>query len=281
MIDEKALQESGDLVLDRHNRRVKLHLYDPKQIDEIDAHMRQMAMESSATKLIVYGKKADVPRWLSLGYRQEGTIDGFFHGENAQMLSAYLTEERAASPAPRLAEEILQMSLAKAVSKEPKSLPKPYSMREAAEEDAEELARLYGLVFPTYPTPMDDPAYVRKTMREGTRYMVASSGGQIACAASAEVSTRFGSAEMTDCATHPDHAGRGLLQPLFAALEGMMEEAGIYYLYTLTRAQSPGMNVTAAKMGYSYRGRLINNCTIFSGFEDMNIWVKPLRDTWE
>ncbi|GED25286.1 putative beta-lysine N-acetyltransferase [Brevibacillus agri] len=270
---------AGDLVDDRQNRRVKLHLYDRARLKEYDQMLRQVAEKSNATKLIVYGKKRDVAEWLALGYRQEGVIDGFFRGENAYMLTAYVTEERATSTAPELAEEILALSLAKAGAGEEKPLPEGYSMRPATEADAEELARLYGLVFATYPTPMDDPHYVRKTMQEGTVYFVVEHAGKIACAASAEVSERMGSAEMTDCATHPDHAGKGLLQPLFCALEKKMEEAGIYYLYTLTRAQSAGMNVTAAKMGYEYRGRLINNCTIFSGFEDMNIWVKPLRQT--
>ncbi|MDH4615692.1 putative beta-lysine N-acetyltransferase [Brevibacillus sp. AY1] len=279
MLEMTEMIKTGDLVLDRQNKRVKLHVYDRQHISELDQMLRQQAVETDASKVIVYAKKEDVEAWQALGYRHEGTIEGFFHGENAHMLSFYMTEERATSVAPQLAEEFLALSLSKAGSSITKELPPGYSMREATEADADELARLYALVFATYPTPMDDPAYIRETMKEGTRYFVVEEQGKIACAASAEVSTRFGSAEMTDCATHPDHAGKGLLQPLFLELEQRMEDQGIYYLYTLTRAQSAGMNVTAAKMGYQYRGRLINNCTIFSGFEDMNIWVKPLRPT--
>lgn len=281
MIEVRALLASGDLVLDRRNRRVKLHLYQPEQIAQLDLLMRQQAEEIDASKVIVYGKKADVEQWQSLGYRLEGRIDGFFQGENAYLLSLFLTRERATSAACELAEECLAISLSKAGTGGDKELPPEYRIREATEQDAEELSRLYALVFATYPTPMDDPDYIRKTMQEGTRYLVAEHRGTIACAASAEVSARFGSAEMTDCATHPAHAGKGLLQPIFQVLEQKMEEMGVYYLYTLTRAQSAGMNVTAAKMGYQYRGRLINNCTIFSGYEDMNIWVKPLRPVWE
>ncbi|MED4581754.1 putative beta-lysine N-acetyltransferase [Brevibacillus choshinensis] len=281
MANVDAMLASGDLVVDIQNRRVKLHVYDPNLIGEMDQLMRKLASDSDATKMIVYGKKADVEKWLALGYSQEGVIEGFFQGENAQMLSCYLTEERATSVARDLAEDILALSLSKKGNGEEKPLPSGYTLREANEADAEELAKLYALVFATYPTPMDDPEYVLKTMDEGTRYMVVEHDGKIACAASAEVNERMGSAEMTDCATHPDHAGKGLLQPLFTALERKMEESGIYYLYTLTRAQSAGMNVTASKMGYEYRGRLVNNCTIFSGYEDMNIWVKPLRSVWE
>jgi len=280
-IDTQKMVKNGDLILDQQNQRVKLHEYDPQQISELDVMLRQQAVQMDATKVIVYGKRADVEKWQMLGYRLEGVIEGFFHGEHAHMLSCYLSEERATSSAPGLADECLAISLSKAGNGEKKELPAPYSMREATVADAEELAKLYALVFATYPTPMDDPDYIRETMMEGTRYVVAELEEKIACAASAEVSVRFGSAELTDCATHPEHAGKGLLQPLFHELEQMMETQGIYFLYTLTRAQSAGMNVTASKMGYQYRGRLINNCTIFSGFEDMNIWVKSLRPTKE
>ncbi|USG63834.1 putative beta-lysine N-acetyltransferase [Brevibacillus ruminantium] len=281
MMDASKLIASGDLVIDHRNRRVKLHSYAVDEIVQLHAKMKELAEESEATKLIVYAKKQDIPAWQSLGYQIEGVIDGFFQGENAHLLACFLTSERASSTHPQTAEDILKLSLSKAGALEEKPLPEGYTLREGREEDAEELANLYRTVFPTYPTPMDDPEYVRKTMSDSTYYMVIEYQGSIACAASAEVTPRYGSAEMTDCATHPEHLGKGLLQPIFKALEEKMKEMGIFYLYTLTRAQSAGMNVTAAKHGYQYRGRLVNNCTIFSGYEDMNIWVKPLRPVRE
>ncbi|WP_139489734.1 putative beta-lysine N-acetyltransferase [Brevibacillus dissolubilis] len=277
-----------DVVIDEQNKRLKVMLYHPEEIEQLHGTLVEMAHDRGMTKLIIYAKKADVKAWEALGYRLEGRIDGFFHGENAQMMSCFLTAERGASVAPELAEEVLGVSLEKQAQVHSggrtdgqKSLPTGYTLREAREDDAEELARLYDLVFATYPTPMNEAEYVRETMRESTYYIVVEKEGQIVCAASSEVTPKFGSAELTDCATHPDHLGLGLLQPIFTALEEKMEQIGVYYLYTLTRAQSHGMNVTAAKHGYEYRGRLINNCTIYSGFEDMNIWVKPLRETWE
>ncbi|MGE5704197.1 MAG: putative beta-lysine N-acetyltransferase [Clostridia bacterium] len=271
------------IVKDEQNKRVKLIAYDPNELAASVVDLERAAQEQEATKLIIYARKADVPAFLDYGYHQEGTIDGFYNGADAQMLVKYVTEERGASIAPEEAEAIVQLSLERQKGTETKTKPLPdgYELSEATEDDAQELAALYGIVFPVYPTPMDDPNYVRKTMQASTYYCVVRSAGKIVCAASAEVDPTFGSAEMTDCATHPDHLGKGLLQPVMVALEKKMEEMGIYYLYTLTRAQSQGMNVTAAKLGYNYRGRLVNNCTIVSGYEDMNIWVKPLRPTVE
>jgi len=267
------------LVVDEHNERLKLLRYDSDHIADLEKDLQKLARNHPTTKVIIYAKKADIPVWTQYGYEQEGVIEGFDQGRNAHMLSRFLTAERAASAAPELAEQILEISLSKKQQKPLEKLPDEYQLRTATREDAEELAKLYGLVFATYPTPMDQPDYIRKTMDEDTYYLVIESAGSIVCAASAEVSPAFGSAELTDCATHPEHLGKSLLLHLFTALEQKMEEMGVYYLYTLTRAQSHGMNITAAKQGFEYRGRLVNNCKIFSGYEDMNIWVKPLRPT--
>ncbi|MBO8163294.1 MAG: putative beta-lysine N-acetyltransferase [Brevibacillus sp.] len=277
-VDQPVPQEQ--VVVDEPNKRIRVLLYRSDRLQDLHSRLEQIALEKNLSKLIVYAKKADRDGWKALGYQQEGVIDGFFNGENAHMMSRFLTEERAASNASSLADEILAVSLKKAKAT-PVNLPDGYRLREAEEADAEALAALYRLVFPVYPTPMDDPAYVRKTMREHTHYCVVEADGKIVSAASAEVTPAFGSAELTDCATHPDYTGQGLLLPLFFALEEKLQELGIYYLYTLTRAQSHGMNITAAKMGYVYRGRLVNNCVIYSGFEDMNIWVKAFRPTWD
>ncbi|MGD8191779.1 putative beta-lysine N-acetyltransferase [Brevibacillus ginsengisoli] len=274
--------ESRNVIVDEMNKRVKVLSYHSSEIEQINRDIEQLADDIEATKLIIYAKKSDVSAWNSLGYVAEGIIDGFDHGRNAHMMSRFLTQERGGSKAHQLAEDILQICLTK--QNEPAEklvLPPVYTSREATVDDAKALAALYQLVFATYPTPMDDPEYVRQTMLESTHYHVIESNGQIVCAASAEVTPEYQSAEITDCATHPDHLGNSLLKYLFPSLEYKLMEMGVFYLYTLTRAQSHGMNITAAKQGYRYRGRLINNCTIFSGFEDMNIWVKPLKETTE
>lgn len=55
-----------------------------------------------------------------------------------------------------------------------------------------------------------------------------------------------------------------------------MKEKGIPHLFSLTRAVSTGMNMVIAKLGFEYKGRLIQNSQISGDFEDMNIWVKEL-----
>jgi len=270
------LVAAGDVVIDPHNERIRVLAYARDSFLALHQELCEEAEHLGLGKIIVYGRQGDGEVLASAGYRQEGQIDGFFQGEHAYMHAFFLHPQRGVSAAAEAAEQVLQLSLAKSGTEASQELPEGYRLRAGTSADADQLASLYKTVFATYPTPMDDPGYIRKTMEESTYYYVVTHGEQIICAASAEVTPRFGSAELTDCATHPDHLGKGLLQPLFAVLEEVMRQQGIFYLYSLTRAQSPGMNVTVAKSGYQYRGRLINNCKIYSGFEDMNIWVKAL-----
>ena len=85
--------------------------------------------------------------------------------------------------------------------------------------DADELATLYATVFKVYPTSMSDPSYVRKTMEEGTIYVVIRDKNKIVSAASAEIVQVYSNAELTDCATLPQAQGQGQMKKLLSKLE--------------------------------------------------------------
>lgn len=63
---------------------------------------------------------------------------------------------------------------------------------------------------------------------------------------------------------------------LIAALEKEMADREIFHVFSLARAASYGMNAVLHQSGYSYRGRLINNCYIYESLENMNVWCKTL-----
>ena len=65
------------------------------------------------------------------------------------------------------------------------------TLRIARTEDAERLSALYDQIFQTYPTPMNDPKYVEKTIQEGTIYYLVESPDQLISAASAEINTIY------------------------------------------------------------------------------------------
>ncbi|TDA64050.1 MAG: hypothetical protein D9V47_14435 [Clostridia bacterium] len=99
---------------------------------------------------------------------------------------------------------------------------------------------------------------------------------KLVSAASAEIDQGNLVAEVTDCATRLSFRGRGCIRVQIAALEAELTRRGLLTAYSLARATSPGMNAALHRMGYTYQGRLRNNCHICGSYEDMNLWVKRL-----
>ncbi|MCD8508609.1 MAG: putative beta-lysine N-acetyltransferase [Bacillus sp. (in: Bacteria)] len=152
-----------------------------------------------------------------------------------------------------------------------------FSVSLVVEEDLEELVQLFKIVFPLYPTDIFDPNYLRKAMKENYTFMVAKTKDDKIVGVASAMESGYGSAEITDCAVHPDYRGNQLLHGIILGLEKELVKKGIDQAYSLTRAKSVGMNMTVKRLGYHYEGTLINNCIISTGFEDMNIWTKSLR----
>ena len=64
------------------------------------------------------------------------------------------------------AEEDTILSGVKAKEVKEKIVPEKFLLRKATEEDAEELAAVFGEVFEVYPTPLNEASYVKQTMKE-------------------------------------------------------------------------------------------------------------------
>jgi putative beta-lysine N-acetyltransferase len=100
--------------------------------------------------------------------------------------------------------------------------------------------------------------------------------GQIIAAASAEINMEYRNAEITDCATLSSHRKGGYMYDIIQSLENELVSKRIFCSYSIARALSFGMNAVLHKSGYSYQGRLKNNCYIYDKIEDMNVWSKDL-----
>jgi len=124
---------------------------------------------------------------------------------------------------------------------------------------------------------LGDSVFLRKTMEEGTVYVVIRQDNKIMSVASAEINRLYSNAELTDCATLPTAQGKGYMKKLIVKLEKILEREGIHCLYTIARAESYSMNKVFWQLNYSYGGRMTNNCFIYSGLEDMNVWYKLLQ----
>jgi beta-lysine N6-acetyltransferase len=224
-----------------------------------------------AEKIIIKSRDKEVSFFLSNSFEKEASVKGYFSGADMHFLVSYPLSERGQNGKLSDEKEMIANLLSQHLTP---SETDTDEVELAKEEDAEELANLYSEVFQVYPTPLNDPAYVRKTMEEGTKYVLIREQTKIVSAASAEINTQYTNAELTDCATLPEAQGKGHMKKLLSKLEEILIADDIQCLYTIARAESHGMNKVFYQLGYSYGGLLINNCVIYSGLEDMNVWYK-------
>lgn len=214
--------------------------------------------------------------FLQAGYHEEARVERFFDGRiDVAFLSRFRKPERAEMSDKQKAavEGALELALARQGDATKRS---PTATRRLLEADTPELANLYREVFPSYPFPIFDASYLRRTMATHIRYYGAFDGERLVAAASAETDPEGRNAEMTDFATAPDHRKKGLAVALLQAMEIDMKSAGFATLYTIARAVSPGMNITFAHCGYRFSGTLVNNTQISGSIESMNVWHKNL-----
>ena len=267
---------SGDgyelwLTADPFNKRVRLDDYRGNTLKALEA-AEIFVRSTGAEKWIVKARREDFQALAEYGLLYEASIDRFYLGSDCCFFAAYYTSSRRSSQVWQAGDRILQ-DARKAAGKG-SAIPEGYCFRKAEKHDAAELARLYGSIFELYPVPLNEEAYILSAMEKGGRFYVCTLEDRIVSAASAEADLFYKNAEITDCATLPEHRKHGLMKEIISALEKDLHRDGIFCLYSIARALSYGMNAAFHSLGYKYRGRLANNCYITDKLEDMNVWVK-------
>ena len=278
-IIEKKVQKrnySLTLTVDLFNKRVRVDDY-LGDVSSCVSEALQAVTEIAAEKLIFKVRQEHAATLIGSGFIYEAKIDNFYLGSNCLFLVKYFADERRNSKNWMQEDQILLDVLAHPADPKLPKLPKGYELRKAEESDVVLLANLYETVFEVYPTPMNDPAYIKKCMKHHTIFYIATFEGKIVSAASAEINDFYHNAEMTDCATLPEHRQFGLMKHLLVKLEEELLAKYIFCVYSIARALSFGMNLVLHQLHYQYNGRLANNCYIFDTLEDMNMWVKQLR----
>lgn len=227
----------------------------------------------------IFAKVPDLRRdeFTTAGFCLEAVVPGFYNGEEGgAFLGYYLNEERAIERESGLYEHNLELALERAGVERGALDTTLFSLHPCSKINLVEMARLYGDVFPSYPFPIYDPVYLEETMESHVDYFCIEKDGKMLALSSAEMDPEQANVEMTDFATLPEGRGRGLALHLLVKMEEAMRLKGFKTAYTIARAASAGMNITFAKGGYTYGGRLKNNTNISGRIESMNIWYKPL-----
>ncbi len=240
--------------------------------------LNQLAQEQGYTKIFAKIPRADAEPFMNAGYEQEAEIPEFYQGRtDAVFLGFYLDNQRKLEKEKEQLEQNLKLAQQKSRPKRPDQPLEPGAvMRICQPEDAERMAEIYQKVFASYPFPIHEPEYLKQTMNENIIYYGIELDGNLVSLSSAETDPDSASVEMTDFATLPSYRSRGYAQKLLAYMDNQLARQAFKTAYTIARSASAGMNITFARQGYTYTGRLINNTNIAGKIESMNVWHKPI-----
>ena len=260
-----------------YNRRIQVLGQRTKDYERLARDLASLAEINDLTKVFLKARESEIAAFQDQGYIREAKICGYFNGQDAHVLSRFLSSSRLQPSSTDSDRQNLEELIKKTAASRERALEPEFTCRLAESSDVAPLAALYGKTFASYPFPVDNPEYVRKTMKTHVVYrIVTNSKGTILAAASGETNKELGHAEMTDFATTPEARGHGLATYLLTELEEDMRSRGIVNLHTLSRAGMAPMNAVFQSLGYRFTGTLIKNCSIGGKFEDMHCWCKQL-----
>lgn len=262
----------------KHSDRAYLMSLALSDLPELLPYLDHLALTEGYTKIFAKVPARAQGSFQRSGYEAEAVVPGFYRGEEeVSFMGKYFSEQRRTEQQPELVEQALETALEKEVAEQPE-LPAELRCRPTTTADAPAMVELYRRVFASYPFPIHDPDYLRRTMASHVVYHGVWDDDKLIALASAETDAAGRNAEMTDFATDPDYRGQGLANYLLAGLEETAAERGILTAYTIARAYSYGMNITFAKSGYQFSGTLTHNTQISGQLESMNVWHKPLHE---
>lgn len=260
-----------------HNKRVYLMKLGKQDSVNVINEINQLARSNRYTKIFCKVPQHEAPKFVANGFLTEAQIPRFYKNcEAVFFMSKFLSSDRLLHIETEQLTVLSEMLNQKIDAGIPKEKTQDLLVKKLDAKQAEEMAALYKQVFKSYPFPIYDPEYIKKTMENDVEYFGVENGGELVALASAEIDRDGLNAEMTDFATLPAFRGKKLSVLLLHEMEQQMHEEGIKTLYTIARLNSVGMNKTFIRMGYTYSGTSIKNTNIAGKIESMNIYYKHL-----
>lgn len=271
--------EPGVLVTahnDRYSDRLRCDHPTPEANPEmLGAALIETAQACDRSRVVVLAPAHMSTGLEAAGMRTEAVVPGFYAGtEDCAIAGYWLDASRAESPCREELEAV--KALIDARRDEPPRPRPPLETHRASTDDAADIAELLGETFSEYPTPSDDPLYISSCIEDGTPFRVVREHGEVVACASADLVRDARTAELTDCATRPEHRGRGLMQALLTDLMDDLRRLRYPTAFTLARARIPGINLAFQRLGFQLSGTMVQSCRIGDGLEDMNVWSRRL-----
>lgn len=261
----------------KENDRIYLIKLSDDDCSGVLEYMNNLAFSEGYSKIVAKVPEDMKSNFLQDGYETEAFIKGFY-GRNmdCHFMCKYFAESRKDFANLLDADIIRQFCVEKANLSPINELPKHYKIKQLGKEHIPQIIKVLAEVFDTYPFPVFDDSYVRKTMDENVEYYGVFDEKTIVAISSSEIDIENLNAEMTDFAVLPKYRGNNFSYHLLKEMEKKAEKNGILTLYTIARSKSKGMNITFTKSGYSFGGKLINNTNICGKIQTMNVWYKNL-----
>jgi len=240
--------------------------------------MQALATENGYTKLFAKVPDDIKPLFEADGFETEAVIPCFYGGsKTGYFMGKFIDKDRKIEENGELLEDVLKVAHSKAGKVPAVKLPNGYTLRKCTAEDTSAMADVFSTVFASYPFPIFEPDYISRTMAESITYYGIWHGDRLAALSSAEQYPLEGHVELTDFATLPVYRRRKLAGILLRTMEDEMKQKGFGVSYTSAVAESYGMNISFARQGYKFAGRLKNNTQINGSIKSMNVWYKCLK----
>jgi putative beta-lysine N-acetyltransferase len=259
-----------------YNNRIYLMKLDIGNLPDLIPEMDRLAEKRGYNKIFAKVPADSRDVFEAKGYVEEAGVPGYYSGKKeALFMCKYFSGNRQEDTQVE-DDRIISTAKDKAGDIMNPELPEGFLIRMCTEANVPAMAEIYAEVFPTYPFPIQDPAYLKKTMEDNVVYFAVEYKGNIVALSSCEIDFENRNAEMTDFATLPQFRGMGMSTSLLSRMEKEMDKKGILTLYTIARAASYGMNTVFARLGYEFTGKLVQNTNISGNLENMNVWYKRI-----
>lgn len=256
--------------------RIYVMSYDPSHSKTMLDYVRKLGKEKDYGKIIVKAREADRELLLDAGFTKEGEIQGYYKGTTTCLFMVkYLKPDRRGVRQKAKILNAIDKAKEKKIDQDTYKLPN-YTFRLLSEKDIGQMIKVYEDVFDSYPFPIYNSDYIKKTMMADCQYYGVFDQEDLIGLSTCEINHKEKNVEMTDFAVLPSYRGHNLAKALLVIMEKAMIEKGISTHYTIARSQSLPMNMTFSSLGYEYSGTLWNNTQIAGNIESMNIWVKQI-----
>ena len=261
----------------KYNDRIYLMKLVNDELPDTIFALENLANSENYSKIIAKVPAFAKDIFLENDYIIEASIPNFFDGsKDVFFMSKYRYELSDQIEKKTRIDEIVNIALSKVESQINNDIPSGYFYKICEKSDAKKIVDIYKNVFETYPFPIHDINYIRKTMDENIVYFGLWKDDKIISISSSEMDIGSQNVEMTDFATLPEYRGKGFASYLLHCMEKEMQMRDLKMAYTIARAFSYGINILFSKSGYSYAGTLFNNTNISGNIENMNIWYKSI-----